>query len=234
VNLRFLLLRLTVPALLPVFLVGCSCEKKSDGAGPPDAPPALSPLVDIGVPAEVRVEIYPALGATLPRPVELVLAEDAALCQQVRQAARGQTHVLCLPPQLQLSEEGVEALMKEGTQFLREKYKKYVLGSPVHLLTDERYSPLGFRLMLREPSVFAHGYLPGLDPATLTSSLLYALFSGGARTLVLARPLSPEQAPLQQMSKRGGLQVEAVGSGADATSRALALVKARDTRLVGP
>ncbi|HXS18455.1 MAG TPA: hypothetical protein VN764_14760, partial [Polyangiaceae bacterium] len=128
-----------------------------------------------------------------------------------------------------------EDRMKKALAFLKDKYPRHVAGSPALLFCDERQSLLCFQLMLREPAVFAHAYLPGLAPQQLTATTLYALFSGGAKTVILSTPLAKDQAPLLAMAERGGLALEVAGQTSRAPQVALDTLRQHDQRLsAGP
>ena len=223
---------LWLSAVALAFTSACSCEEDKGSKNPPlSEPKGLSPLEDHGIPAEIGIPIYPPEGAVTPRPVVLVLSREPALCELARERHRGNAHVLCLPDAPLGSDAETEAAMKAGLKYLKEEYDPYVAGSPAHLLSDTATSSLGLSLMVHEPRVFAHAYLPGLEPTQLTSTLLYSLFTGGARTLVLGSTLGPPQQPLVAMAARGGLTVEAVGRGPEGWARALTVLEMHDPRL---
>jgi hypothetical protein len=214
------------------FSLGCSCESPS---GAKVQEKTLPPLVDLGVPADIHAEIYPALGATSPRPVLLVFSGIPDHCTMARQKQPRDLHVLCAqadaPAERASRAAHTEVRMKQALGFLKEKYARYVAGSPVLLFCDEAASSFCFELMLREPAVFAHAYLPGLAPGQLTATTLYALFSGGVKTLILAEPLPRDQAPLLAMAERGGLTLRVAGPSAPAAPQALAMLRQQDPRL---
>lgn len=212
--------------------LACSCENKDRVA--PSEPTQVRPLVDGGVPSDVTVEIHPALGTTIKRPVALVLAGDGVTCETVHKTWAARAHVLCLAQGFQGSDSDAEKTMKDALSYVKSKYERYLSGSPALMIAEERYAKLGFQLMLREPRVFGHAYLPGFDPASLSSTTVYALFSGGAETLILGEELNPNQAPLRSMSSRAGLAIHAVGEGPEALGRALDLLRSADPRLQLP
>ncbi len=210
------------------FLAACSCEKDKKSE-PQSKPPAR--LVFGGVPSRIKVEIYPVEGTIAPRPVHIVFAREPSFCSQVREARRRLAHVLCLPVGFQGNVDQAAQQMKEGLRFFKDKYRRYVSGSPAHLLADEAYTQLGFSLMLQEPLALSHGYLAGFRAEQLTSAALYGLFHGGAKTLALKEGFGEEQARLRAMATRGGLLVRALGDGPQALSQALSLLQERDPRL---
>lgn len=210
----------------------CSCEKKMSGAPAEQQP--IPALVDLGAPTDIKIEIYPAIGTKVKRPVALVLAGNTTICETVRNAWRTQAHVLCLAQGSQGPADEAEKVMKQGLSYVKSKYERYLSGSPVLLFAEPRYAQLGFQLMLREPRVFGHAFLPGFDPAELGTASVYALFNGGAKTLILGKALGTEQAPLRSMSARAGLAIHAVGEGPEALDQALKLLKNADPRLQSP
>ncbi len=222
--------------LLTFWLVlgcGCSCEKtKAPQVDSKNKPTA--PLTDLGVPASISAEIHPAVGTTTPRPVHLVMSRTPSACEQVLELRLGRAHILCLSDSFEGSPDQVEQEMKGALRYLKDKYDNYVAGSPAHLSTDEHLSPLGLQLMLREPNVFSHGYLPGLPTQEMTSTMLYALFNGGVKTLLFSEELPSSKAALRSMAKRGGLLLEGVGQGPDALRRALDVMARQDKRLSAP
>lgn len=187
----------------------------------------------VGTPDELVAVVHPAIGATSARPAVLVFGDSEDTCAAVRGAEPKGVHVLCLMPGKNVPEADAEEQMKKALKFLKEKYPKYVAGSPVHLLCEERYSQLGYKLMLREPGVFAHAYLPGVEPSQLSSTSVYALFSGGAKTLLLAQPLRADQAPLVAMADRGGLLLKDSGPFPAGMVSALDTLFSRDPRIAG-
>lgn len=211
--------------------LGCTCEPRP---APKDQEKTLPPLVDVGTPAEIRAEIHPALGAISPRPVLLVFSQSAEPCALARQKQPRDVHVLCAQPEDAAQGSAAsdkEARMKQALSFLKDKYRRYVAGSPVLLFCDEHASGFCFQLMLREPLVFAHAYLPGLAPQQLTATTLYTLFSGGVKTVILSAPLPADQAPLLAMAERGGLALKVAGPSATAGQLALDTLRQQDQRL---
>lgn len=213
-------------------LLSCTCEPRS---APKVEEKTLPPLVDGGTPSDVPAEVYPAVGAISPRPVLLVFAAHPEPCALARKRQPRDLHVLCAqqdgPPGQVPAAPDLEGSMKKALGFLKEKYPRHVAGSPALLFCDETSSTFCFQLMLREPAVFAHAYLPGLSAAHLTATTLYTLFSGGAKTLVLSAPLPPHHAPLLAMAQRGGLALLVAGVSASANAEALELLRQQDSRL---
>jgi len=229
-----------VPRGLAVLLslglsLGCTCEPHS---GPKVQEKTLPPLVDVGVPSDIQAEIYPAVGATSARPVLLVFASQPELCALARQKQPRDLHVLCTQLDGAAAQghaaSDLEARMKKALRFVKEKYPRHVASSPALLFCDEPASSFCFQLMLREPAVFAHAYLPGLVPEQLTATTLYALFSGGARTVVLSAPLPANQAPLLAMAERGGLALKVAAPSTHAGRQALDTLRQQDPRLSAP
>lgn len=205
-----------------VFSSGCSCEEEKKTAL---TEISLPPLELQGTPQSVQAEVYPLLGSTKASPVVLVLAEDPLYCSQTRQKFAELAHVLCsLPSSDGAAQPDAEAKLRAALVFLKKQYSRYLDSSPVLFVAGPPYGDAAFKMMLAEPGFFAHAYLAGFDSGALTNTLLAALHSKGAKTLLLDGTMNPELRLLSTAAGRANLQVLTVGSGAEALTRALDLL----------
>lgn len=212
-------------ALLLLGGAGCACEKEETKTSASDGPPP--PLKERAAPSDLGVQIYPAVGAVQAWPTVVVLSSVDAYCSAVKQEFVGRAHVLCS------SQEAakVEAHLKKALAFLKETYPRHVAPAPVLLVADPSRARLAFRLMLKEPSFFAHSYLAGLPEKVLTATTLAALHDQGARTLLLDLDESKRMKLLSNVASRRGLHLQALGADKDGLSRALTHLMKADERL---
>jgi hypothetical protein len=220
-------------ALIGTFLLGCSCErandKNGDNKGPTEdlsQPPP--PLTLKPVPPELKVDVFPQVGATDARPIAIVVAQDGTFCTTVREEWKAMGHVLCIDQPLELA----EPRLRRAVAFLKEAYPRHTGKPPVHLFADRSRSEVGWRLMLKEPGFFSYGFLPGLEESALTNTTLSALHSRGARALALGASDSNRLEFLKNVAARRGLQVYPLGPQAGALRQAIALLRSRDARFM--
>jgi hypothetical protein len=220
------LVRWAGASLLLMLVIGCTCAREKK---PPSEdlskPPA--PLVAQTVPADLKVEVYPQVGATSERPVVIVVAQDQSYCRSVREQYRSVGHVLCVDQPLEVA----EPKLKQAAAYLKTTYPRHVASAPVHLVTDPARREVGWRLMLKEPGFFAHAFLPGLEEKALTNVTLSALHSRGARTLVLTLERSKRIDFLAEIAARRGLKLHPLGASEVTLPRAVSLLQAADERL---
>lgn len=213
--------------LIGTFLSGCSCGRSEAEKLREDLSRPPPPLTAAPVPEQLKVGVYPQLGATDPRPIAIVIAKDPASCRTIREEWKTSGHVLCIDQPFELA----EPRLKRAVAYLKSTYPRHTGKPPVHLFTDAVRSEVGWRLMLKEPGFFSYGYLPGLEETALTNTTLAALHSRGARALVLGINESKRLELLKNVAARRGLQVYPLGGEQGTIREAIAVMKRRDQRL---